>query len=91
MQGHFVQTVIAKFIMANNLSKSNASVMERYGKLKDHDRSFDIQFWQAQEPKIRMDAAWEMIIHAYRVKGTDVRKLRLDKTVELFQRQTETD
>ena len=61
--------------------------MERYGKLTEQDRSFDIEFWQRQEPKARMDAAWEMIIHASRIKGIDVRQLRLQRSVEHFQRQ----
>lgn len=62
-------------------------IAERYGKLREMDRSFDVKFWQAQEPQARMDAAWEMVIHAWRVKGVDVRKLRLQRSVESFQRQ----
>jgi hypothetical protein len=69
------------------MSTSTFQTMERYGKLAELDRSFDIQFWQAQTPKARMDAAWELIVHAHRIKGIDVRKLRLQRTVETFQRQ----
>ena len=61
--------------------------MERTGKLEDLDRSFDIQFWQAQSPTARFQAAWELIVHAARVKGLDVRQLRLQRSVENFQRQ----
>ena len=60
---------------------------ERIGKLEDLDRSFDIQFWQAQSPTARFQAAWELIVHAARVKGLDVRQLRLQRSVENFQRQ----
>ena len=63
------------------------NVMERYGKLQEHDRAFDIVFWQSQDAQARMNATWEMIIHAYSLKGIDVRKLRLQRTVEKFQRQ----
>lgn len=63
------------------------SSMERRGKIADLDRTFDIVFWQKQSPKTRFDAAWEMIVHAWRVKGNDVRQLRLHRTVEAFQRQ----
>ena len=62
------------------------SMMKR-GRIQDLDRSFDIQFWQQQEPKARFNAAWELIVHAWRVKGYDVRQLRLQRTVENFQRQ----
>ncbi len=61
--------------------------MERKGKLEDLDRSFDLQFWQAQMPEARFAATWELIVHATRVKGIDVRQLRLQRSVETFQRQ----
>ena len=61
--------------------------MERRGKIADLDRTFDLVFWQMQSPQARFDAAWEMILHAWRVKGNDVRQLRLHRSVEAFQRQ----
>ena len=61
--------------------------VERRGKLEDLDRSFDLAFWQAQPPNARFMAAWELIIHASRVRGIDVRKLRLHRATESFQRQ----
>jgi hypothetical protein len=61
-------------------------VMERKGKLEDLDRSFDLQFWQAQTDTARFAAAWELIITAYKMKGKDVRQLRLQRSVESFQR-----
>jgi hypothetical protein len=61
--------------------------MERRGKIEDLDRSFDIAFWQAQPPKARFDAAWELIVHACKVKGIDVHQLRLQRSIENFGRQ----
>jgi len=52
-------------------------IKERYAKFQDDDRDFDLEFWQSVEPKERMRATWEMITHLYRVKGIDVRKLRI--------------
>ena len=66
---------------------NNRTVIENYGRLSDHDRSFDIQFWQSQTPSERMAAMWELIVHAYAVKGIDVRQHRLQRTSETFQRQ----
>ena len=63
-------------------------VMDRKGKLSDLDRSFDLAFWQAQTPEARFDAAWELIVHYAMVKGIDVRQLRLQRSVESFQRQS---
>ncbi len=57
------------------------------GKLEELDRSFDLDFWQAQTPKARFDATWDLIVHYAKVKGIDVRQLRLQRSVESFQRQ----
>lgn len=61
--------------------------IERHGKLSELDRSFDLKFWQAQPAQARFDAAWELIVHANRVKGNDVRQLRLQRSIAVFQRQ----
>jgi len=55
--------------------------------LEKLDRSFDLQFWQSQPAQARFDAAWELIVQATKVKGSDVRQLRLQRTIENFQRQ----
>lgn len=60
--------------------------MERRGKLQDMDRSFDLKFWQFQPPKARFDAVWEMIVHAMKVMGHDVRQLRLQRSVTRYGR-----
>ena len=61
--------------------------VERRGKLEELDRSFDLEFWQAQPAQARFQAAWELVVHAWKVKGHDVRQLRLQRSVETFQRQ----
>lgn len=66
----------------------SSDFMERKGKLQDLDRSFDLQFWQAQPAQARFDALWEMIVHYAKVKGQDVRQLRLQRSVTNFQRQS---
>lgn len=69
----------------SRMPKSNYS--ERKGKLSELDRSFDLAFWQSQPPAARFDSAWELVMHYARVKGLDVRQLRLHRSVESFQRQ----
>ena len=61
-------------------------VMERKGKLEDLDRSFDLEFWQAQTNTARFEATWDLVVTAQRLKGKDVRQLRLQRSVEAFQR-----
>ncbi len=60
-------------------------VMERFGKIEDGDRSFDIEFWQRQTPMARLNAAWELAENYHRGKGQ--REFRLQRSVETFQRQ----
>ena len=62
-------------------------IVERRGKIEDMDRSFDLAFWQACTPTERFQAAWELIQHAWVAKGNDVGQLRLERSVESFQRQ----
>ncbi len=60
---------------------------ERRGKLNELDRAFDLDFWQAQPAEARFDAAWELIVHYAKVKGLDVRQLRLSDSLENFRKQ----
>ena len=62
-------------------------ITERTGKISELDRSFDIEFWQSQSPVDRFNSAWELITHYAKIKGLDVHQLRLQRTVETFQRQ----
>ena len=64
-----------------------SGIIERRGKIENLDRSFDLQFWQAQPASLRFQAAWELMQHAWKIKGHDVRQLRLQRSVENFQRQ----
>ena len=61
--------------------------IERRGKIEDLDRSFDLQFWQGQPAAARAAASWELALNAAKVKGLDVRQLRLQRSVESLQRQ----
>ena len=61
--------------------------VERRAALGESDPSFGLRFWQAQAPKTRFDAAWQLIVHYARVKGLDVRQLRLQRSVEALQRR----
>jgi hypothetical protein len=62
-------------------------VMERFGKLQEMDRSFDIEFWQRQGDAAIFRAAWELVEFYYRDQGVNPDDLRLQRTVEHFERQ----
>ena len=61
--------------------------MERYGRLAEMDRSFDIAYWQRLGPTAIFDAAWQMVVDAHSKTPTGRDELRLRRTVESFQRQ----
>ena len=78
---------IAKSERCYNWDMMKRAFVEYKGKVSELDRSFDLKFWQSQTPKARFDAVWELIVHANKVKGKDLRQLRLQRSVENFQRQ----
>lgn len=49
------------------------------------DRTFDIEFWQAQGDEAIFSAAWEMIVTAEELKHG--RKPRFDRTVTRVERR----
>lgn len=61
--------------------------MERYGRIEDMDRSFDIAYWQKLGPAAIFDAAWQMVLDVHSRHSGDKDELRLRRTVESFQRQ----
>lgn len=68
------------FLKCYNLWMNNSKkslIMEKRGKITNLDRSFDLKFWQSLSSQDRFNATWELILHAWRVKGNDVRQLRL--------------
>lgn len=70
------------------MPEMKGNVFVRKGKIQEMDKSFDLKFWQAQSPKARFDAVWELIILAAKRKGQDVCQLRLQQSVVNYQRQS---
>ena len=61
-------------------------VMERFGRLHDADRSFDVAYWQQQGDAAIFEAAWELVEFYHRAQGMDADELRLQRSVENLQR-----
>ena len=60
-------------------------VMERYGSLKDADRSFDVEFWQRQGAEAIFQVAWELAVFYHLDRGMRPDELRLQRSVEHFE------
>jgi hypothetical protein len=61
-------------------------VMERFGVLQAMDRQFDIEYWQRLGVEAIFEAAWQMVVDYYRSRSGNNNELRLQRTVENFQR-----
>jgi hypothetical protein len=62
-------------------------VMERFGIIGEMDRSFDIEYWQRQGDAAIFRAAWELVEAYWRDQGRDPDELRLQRSIEAFQRR----
>ena len=60
--------------------------MERYGRISEMNRSFDIAYWQRLGPAAIFEAAWQMVLDAHSRHHGGRDELRLRRTVESFQR-----
>jgi hypothetical protein len=61
-------------------------VMERYGPMRQMDRSFDIEYWQRQGDAAIFQAAWELVESYWREAGKNPDALRLQRSVEAFKK-----
>ncbi len=61
-------------------------LMERFGNLRDADRSFDVEFWQRQGDAAIFQAAWELAEFTHQTRGMTPDELRLQRDVEHFER-----
>jgi hypothetical protein len=71
--------------MKQNDHDSDPLIMERIGKTRESDRSFDVEFWQWQGSTAIFAAAWEMVVEAYRWNGQES-ELEFKKFVAFWNR-----
>jgi hypothetical protein len=64
------------------------NTMMRFGKLDEMDKSFDVEFWQKRTSNERFSAISEMVESYHLRKGGEKDELRLQRTVEYFQRKS---
>ncbi|MBM4086450.1 MAG: hypothetical protein FJ272_16825 [Planctomycetes bacterium] len=60
--------------------------MARLVRLKDADRSFDLEFWQRAGAQARFEAAWEMVSEVAAMRGKNARQPRLRRIVRQVER-----
>ncbi|GEM_PF-899268 len=60
--------------------------VEHYGPVKGSSRDFDVAFWQAQGPIAIFNAAEELIRNYLLMRGEDVSKLRIERTLTVIRK-----
>jgi hypothetical protein len=61
-------------------------IMERFGNIEESGRSFDIEYWQRQGDAAICRATWELVEFYHRQQGMEPDELRLQRSIENFQR-----
>ena len=61
--------------------------MMRFGRIEEMSRSFDIEYWQRQGDAAIFRAAWELVEAYWRDRGLNPDELRLQRSIEAFQRK----
>jgi hypothetical protein len=55
----------------------------RKGRLGEQDEKLlDYQYWDELGDEAKFEAAWELVIQAYEIKGLDINELRFQRSVE---------
>ena len=70
--------------MSDSIRTSRREIVERFCRIEEADRSFDLAFWQSKSTDARLQAAWEMVELVYRWKGCDPNEFRLQRSVEAY-------
>lgn len=70
----------------NVAATTDGVVMERIGRIEDADRSFDVVYWQRLGDAAIFRAAWELAEFYHRDRGTSPDELRLQRSLESFER-----
>ena len=61
-------------------------IEEKYQRIEDADRSFDLRFWQEQGDIAIFKAMEDMINDYLKLRGKDAHESRIQRTVEAFRR-----
>lgn len=65
--------------------RESTPFFEQYGRLEDHDRCFDVAYWQEQGAAAIFQAAYDLIRDYYVLKCGYADEPEFQRTVEYFQ------
>jgi len=61
-------------------------IEEKYQRITDGSRSFDIRFWQSQGDRAIFEAVTEMLHDYFLIRGKNADESRLQRTIESFRK-----
>ena len=61
-------------------------IEEKYQRIEDADRSFDVRFWQEKGDIAIFKAMEDMVNDYLKLRGKDAHESRIQRTVEAFRR-----
>ena len=70
-------------IAARKAKRLASQASFQYGKIEEHDRSFDIAYWQSLTAAERLAGAWELVEY-YLIRKVRQSELRLQRSVVDF-------
>lgn len=72
-------------ITESTTDENGTKTMMRFGRLEELDRSFDLEFWQSQDPTARFKAVEELVNYYLKRQGRENER-RLQRSVGSLQR-----
>ncbi len=74
------------------LMGSNTNLMKRKtiliysGPAEGFSEKDSLSYWASRSPTERLNAVWELVLDAWRMKGKDIHELRLQRTTAVLKR-----
>ena len=62
------------------------TIEEKYQRITDNRRSFDIRFWQSQGDLAIFEAVSDILHDYFLIRGKDANEFRLQRTAESFRK-----
>jgi hypothetical protein len=58
-------------------------IVEKKGRLGQEDEKLsDYMYWESQGDEAKFEAAWELVIQAYEIKGLSLDELKFQRSIE---------
>ena len=81
-----IYSINLKLIKACSAGEEMRLIEEKYQRITDGSRSFDIRFWQSQGDRAIFEAVTEMLHDYFLIRGKNADESRLQRMIESFRK-----